>query len=121
MPQLDLQEIIRLLSPRSGTELIWDIMLYAIFIFGLIAMFMQSDKTLLPTLMMAAVVFIAVISKLQVIPPRHIITMLINAVMAIFPIMVAAFTKAPKSRPLALLAGITGFVYTATFLLFVQQ
>ncbi|MGQ9887832.1 MAG: hypothetical protein ACUVSX_05010 [Aggregatilineales bacterium] len=121
MPQLDLQEIIRLLSPRSGTELIWDIMLYLIFFCALIAMFMQSDKTLLPALMMGAVALIAVISKLQVIPPRNIITLLLNAVMGIFPIMVAAFTKAPKSRLPALLAGVTGFVYTAMFLLFVQQ
>lgn len=121
MPQLDLQQIIRLLGPRSGTDLIWDIMLYTIFIFGLIAMFLQSDKTLLPTLMMAAVVFLAVISKLQVIPQRHIITLLLNAVMAVFPIMVAAFTKAPRSRLPALITGITGFVYTAVFLFVVQQ
>jgi hypothetical protein len=121
MPQLDIQEIIRLLSPRSGTDLLFDIMLYAIFLFGLITMFMQSDKTLLPTLMMAAVVLIAVISKLQVIPPRNIISLILNAVMAIFPAMVAASTKAPKSRPTAILTSLFGFVYTVTFLLFVQQ
>ncbi len=121
MPQIDIQQIIHLLSPRSGTELLFDIMLYAIFIFGLITMFMQSDKTLLPTLMMAAVVLISVISKLQVFPARNILTLVLNAVMAIFPLMVAAFTKAPKSRPTAILASIFGFIYTITFLLFVQQ
>lgn len=121
MPQLDLQEIIRLLSPRSGTELLWDIMLYIIFFCALITMFMQSDKTLLPTLMMGAVALIAVISKLGLIPARNILTLVLNAVMAIFPLMVAAFTKAPKSRPTAILASLFGFVYTITFLLFAQQ
>ncbi len=121
MPQIDIQQIIHLLSPRSGTELLWDIMLYAVFIFGLITMFMQSDKTLLPTLMMAGVALIAVISKLQLLPARNIITLVLNAVMAIFPLMVAAFTKAPKSRPTALLTALAGAVYAITFLLFAQQ
>jgi hypothetical protein len=56
-----------------------------------------------------------------VIPPRNIISLILNAVMAIFPAMVAASTKAPKSRPTAILTSLFGFVYTVTFLLFVQQ
>lgn len=118
---LDFQQIIRLLAPRQGTDLIWDIMLYGVFIFGTITMFMQSDKTLLPTLMMGGVVLISVIAKLQVIPPWNILSMLLNAVMAIFPGMVAAITKAPKSRPTALLTALLGSVYMVTYLLFVQR
>ena len=48
---LNPQEIVARLAPRTGVALIYDILLYLIFILSVLVMFMQSDKQLVPTVL----------------------------------------------------------------------
>lgn len=128
---LTLQDIIDKLAPRPGFPgLFYDILLYIIFFAALITMFMQSDKQLITTLLMAAVAAMAVIAKLNVFAATDIlggriqgtrggillpIVLLINAGMFVLPLIVAGITQAKKSRPSAVLGGIIGGLYFFAF------
>jgi len=124
---IDVQDIIAALGPNSDPGIVWNIMLYLIFFLGLATMFMQSDKQLGPTLMMATVAFAAVLDKLQVIARTPILgqpgfgTLLLHIVMATFPLVVAGITKAHKSRGPAIFTGIIGLVLFFGYWALVQR
>ena len=118
---LDLQDIIDKLLPRSGIELLYDLILYVIFILAVIAMFMQSDKQLGPTIMMALVAAMAVIAKLAILRPKEFGSLIINAVMFVIPLIVAGITKAKKSQPLLIFGGVVGGLYFFMFWLVSQR
>ncbi len=118
---LNPQDIIARLSPRTGTELVYDILLYIIFILALLVMFMQSDKQLVPTMISGLVGALAVIAKLNVFDPRAFGALVINAGIFVLPIITAGITKAKNSQPLAIIGGVLGGVYFFMFWLLSQR
>jgi hypothetical protein len=118
---LTLQDILSKLAPRGGVELLYDIFLYIIFILAVIVMFMQSDKQLFPTMLMAGVAALAVIAKLNIMRPKEFGTLVINIAMGTVPMIVAGVTKAKKSQGLAIIGGVVGIVYFIIFWLVSQR
>ena len=118
---LTLQDILAKLAPRSGVELLYDIFLYIIFILAVIVMFMQSDKQLFPTMLMAGVAALAVIAKLNIMKPKEFGTLVINIGMGVVPLIVAGITKAKKSQAPAIIGGVLGVVYFMIFWLVSQR
>jgi hypothetical protein len=118
---INLQQILSKLLPRPGTAFIYDIFLYVIFFLALIIMFMQSDKQLPPTIMMAGVAGMAVIAKLDVFPPKHLAMLVINAGIFVLPFIVAGITKAKKTTAPAVICGFIGGVYFFLFWLISQR
>jgi len=118
---LTLQDIIDKLLPRSGVELLYDIFLYIIFFLAVIVMFMQSDKQLFPTMLMAGVAALAVIAKLNIMRPKEFGTLVINIAMGTVPLIVAGITKAKKSQGPAVIGGVLGVVYFIIFWLVSQR
>jgi hypothetical protein len=112
---INVQEIIRQLGPYSGLGLVWNIMIYLVFFLNLISLFLQSDKTLLPTLVLAAGLLICIIAKLVIFNPMEFGTFVVNAAMFLAPTLVIGMTKAPKSRPLLILASIISGIYFFAF------
>jgi hypothetical protein len=117
---IQLSDIPRLLGPGSGTDLIFSIALYIIFFLSLITMFMQSDKQLITTLIMASTLLLIILAKLTLaanapFERREFGTYVIHAGIFIFPALVAGMTKAPKSRGPAVIAAVLGAVYMFGF------
>jgi hypothetical protein len=114
MDNISGQEILRLLGPSSD-RLFFDILLYVSFFFSLIMMFTQGDKALLTTIISAATMLLIVLAKLRVFVPLEFGTFVVNAGIFLLPILVAGMTRAPKSRPPAVLAGIAGAIHFFLF------
>lgn len=119
------QEVLQNLLPTSGS-LLYDIFLYPIFFLSLIVLFMQSDKQLTPTLMMAATLLLVVLAKLtinanQPFRRADIGMLFVNIAIFVLPALVAALSKAKRSRPLAIFAFVLGAVYTALYWLTFQR
>lgn len=113
---LNPQDIVARLAPRTnGVFLLYDILLYIIFILALIVMFMQSDKQLVPTILAGLVGALTVIAKLNVFDPLAFGALVINSGIFVFPIIIAGITKAKKSQPLAIIAGVLGGIYFFLF------
>lgn len=112
---LNPQQIIARLAPRTGIDLVYDIILYIIFILIVLVMFMQSDKQLVPTVLAGLVGAMAVIAKLNVFSSDAFGSLVINAGIFVFPVIIAGITKAKKSQPLAVIAGVLGGVYFFMF------
>jgi hypothetical protein len=112
---IDAQDILQKLAPRGGVELLYDIFLYIIFFLAVITMFMQSDKQLVPTMIMAGVAAMAVLAKLQIFPPKDFGSLAINAGMFVLPLIVAGVTSAKKSQGPAIIGGVFAGVYFFLF------
>lgn len=121
MDGLTIQDILARLGPRGGVELIYDILLYIIFILNVICMFMQSDKQLMPTLMLGGAAALAVVAKLNLFNPLAFGALVVNAGMLILPLIAIGITKAKKSIGLAVVSGILGGVYFFLFWLVSQR
>lgn len=118
-PDIDFQEIISNLGPRTGDLLILDILLYLIFGMGLITMLLVPDKQQVPSLIMLAVLGVAVIGKVEIFGPREFAIFVINVVMFVGPFMVAGMVRERGRRPRALLPAIlTGLLGGGYFFLF---
>lgn len=116
MNNLDFQDILQALAPRmDGINLLYDILLYIMFFLALITMFMQSDKQMFTTLIMAAVAALCVIAKLNVLRPKEFGSLVINAGMFVLPLIVAGITQAKKSQGPAIIGGVLGGVYFFLF------
>ncbi|MFN8375980.1 MAG: hypothetical protein U0694_24295 [Anaerolineae bacterium] len=133
------QQILRYIGPRRGGE-IWDIVfVYPIFFFGMITLFMQGDKEMLTTLIMATVLLLTVLSKLAPLGifntlggsgggdplifsyPKGLLVFIIHCGMFALPIIVAGMTKAKKSRGPAIITGVLGGVYLFAFWFVMQR
>lgn len=119
MNNLSFQQILNNLLPSADT-LIYDIFIYPIFFISVIVVFMQSDKQLLPTLLMAATVLLTLLSKLSLTAGQpfrraEIAMLFINLGIFILPALVAPMTKAKKSRGPAIIVAVLAFVYTFLF------
>lgn len=129
---INFQDILFLLGPSSG-ELIWNILLYILFVLAIIMLFAMPDKNLLPTLLVATVLLSIVVSKLNIsisptsaaiFPPRDFIQFTLNAVIFIFPLLVAGMVRAKKKGQIvapAILSGLLGGVYFFGFWFFIQR
>ncbi len=118
-PDLDFQQIISALGPRTGSDLVLDILLYLIFGLGFITMLLVPDKQLTPSMMMIAVLFLAVLAKLNIFEPNDFVTFVLNVGMLVLPLLVAGLVRDPRKRPAALIpAALTGLIGGGYFFLF---
>jgi hypothetical protein len=131
------QQILAYLGPRRG-QWWWDVFfIYPIFFFALVTLFMQGDKELTTTLIMATVLLLTVVSKLAPLRvlenlvedgdpfvfgyPNGLIIFVIHCGIFVFPLIVAGMTRAKKSRMPAIITGVLGGVYLFGFWFFVQR
>ena len=121
MNSINVQDIIRLLGPTAGNGLIWNIFIYVIFFFTLIALFMQGDRALLTTIILAASLLLCLVDKLVIFRPKEFGTLVIHCGMFLFPALVAGMTRDGKSRAPAILAAVIGAVYFFMFWVFLQR
>lgn len=120
---LDLNDIIQALGPRSGQELLWDVLLYGIFLLGLINVMLIPDKQLFASMLNLLVMGLAVVSKLLVgttssaiLAPTDLPVLVLNVGMFTIPLIVAGMlrpVKGKRSKAMipAILMGILGGVY----------
>lgn len=118
MNDINVEEIIGLLGPNQGLPIFFNILIYIMFFFMLIGMFLQSDKTILPTMILAGGLMLCIIAKLVVFDELEFGTFAINAGMFLAPTLVIGMTKAPKSRPPLIFAALIGAIYFFGFWFF---
>ena len=121
MNGVTLQEVLSHLAPRSGLNLIYDILLYIIFIMDLILMFGQSDKQTIPTIMAGGAAALAVIAKLDVFTPKSFGSLITNAGMFILPLLVVGISRAKKVQPLGVISGVFSALYFFAYWFFSQR
>lgn len=133
---ININLIINYLGVTNKTpEMIWDILIIIAFVLGFITMLMQSDKQLLPTLLMAVTLLCLLVMKLTIRAESDgvvfllteldtqisgLLMLVMSVIVFIFPWMVAAMTKNGKSRPPALLAGLMGALLAVGYGIFEQ-
>lgn len=120
---LDFNDILRSLGPRTGQELLWDVLLYGIFLLGLINVVLIPDKQLFPSMLNLLVMGLAVVSKLLVgrtgsaiLAPTDLPVLVLNVGMFTLPLIIAGMLrpvkgKSSKAMLPAILMGILGGVY----------
>lgn len=126
LEDLDPQEIIDLLGPRTGDDLIFDILLYLIFFMSIISMFLIPEKQLMATMLNFTVILLAVLSKILVgenapyiLEPTDLPVLPINAGMFVIPLMIAGMVRQRRGSPPAMATGIiTGLLGGTYFFLF---
>jgi len=136
---IELSDIGRLLSPRQGTYLLFDILLYLIFFFGMVNTLLIPDKQLFQSLINISVIGCAILSKLLVggilysnideygnfftFPPCDFPVLIINVWMFVAPMLVAGLLRAVKGKRtkalevsilMLLLGGAYFFLFWAT-------
>jgi uncharacterized MnhB-related membrane protein len=123
MNNIQLSDILALLGPSTGNP-IWNILLYIIFFCALVAMLAMPDKNLLPTLLIAGVMFAAVVAKLStsanppILESAEFGMLIINVIMFVFPLLAAGLLRAKKKSRVvipAILCAVFGFVYFFMF------
>lgn len=125
MSSSELREIVNALGPTD--KLIWDIALYAIFLFNILILLLLPDGASLHTAMCIGVLMCAVIDKTYAFgyffdstryTPQtchakiFIGTYLIRAAMFILPAIIAGSTQSGKVRGVAILTAVGGAAYT---------
>jgi hypothetical protein len=121
MNGLTLQQVLSHLAPRSGVNLVYDIILYIVFILDLILMFGQSDKQTITTVMAGGAAALAVIAKLDVFRPREFGSLVVNAGMFVLPLLVVGISKAKKVQPLGVISAVFSALYFFAFWFFAQR
>ncbi len=112
-------EIVQNLKPRSGQGLLWDLMLYAIFFLGLVTTILIPDKQFIVTVVMAVVLVMAVVAKLQVFKPGDFGTLVLNIGMFVLPLISAGMVRQRSGTARAVApAALTGLLGGAYFFLF---
>ena len=122
------QQILARLAPRTGTDLILDLMLYTLFGIGFISMILVPDKQMLPSILMLGVIMAALIAKLQYVGINvcDLATFAVNVFMFAIPMLVAGMVrgrsgKTPKALWPAVLTGLIGGMYFFMFWALYQQ
>ena len=139
---IELSDIGRLLSPRQGTYLLFDILLYLIFFFGMVNTLLIPDKQLFQSLINISVIGCAILSKLLVggilysnideygnfftFPPCDFPVLIINVWMFVAPMLVAGLLRAVKGKrtkalEVSILMGLLGGAYFFLFWATQQQ
>ncbi len=121
MNELTLQQVLSQLAPRSGVNLIYDIVLYVVFVLDLILMFGQSDKQTITTVMAGGAAALAVIAKLDVFTPKTFGSLIVNAGMFVLPLLVVGISKAKKVQPVGVISAVFSAIYFFAFWFFSQR
>ena len=121
MNGLTLQQVLSHLAPRGGVNLIYDIVLYIIFVLDLILMFGQSDKQTITTVMAGGAAALAVVAKLDVFTPKSFGSLVVNAGMFVLPLLVVGISKAKKVQPLGVISAVFSAIYFFAFWFFSQR
>lgn len=127
---INFQDILDSLGPRTGTALLFDILLYSIFFLGFINMMLIPDKQLFPSMLNFTILGLAIASKLlievtaddPIFNPSAIMdatdfaVLPINVGMFVLPFIIAGMLRSVKGKPSkavipAILMGILGGVY----------
>ncbi len=128
--QLEFGDIIALLLPRSDNTftLLYDILLYICFFLILIAMALQSDKQLFPTILLAITLACVVIAKLGYIDEQffdvdQLPALLINIAVFVVPLIAGGMARkdGKKAQFPSYVAGFIGGVYFFMFWFFEQR
>lgn len=123
MEGVSIQEILKLLGPQTG-NMLWNILLYLIFILSVAAILGMPDKNMLGSVLMGAVALAAVIAKLSTsaIPPlfpkREFGMFVINALIFVFPFLTAGVVRARKKGRTVTICIITGLLGGMYFFFF---
>jgi hypothetical protein len=133
------QDILALLGPGTGANVIWSIFLYLIFFFALVALFTMPNKNMIPTLLIAAVLVFSIVAKLSIgainarqtpiLRPGEFGMFVINAGMFALPFIAVGMTRVTGVRKRgsnraaapAMLTGLLGGLYFFIFWFFYQQ
>jgi hypothetical protein len=121
MNGLTLKDVLAHLAPRSGVNLLYDIILYIVFVLDLILMFGQSDKQTITTVMAGGAAALAVVAKLDVFRPREFGSLIVNAGMFVLPLLVVGISKAKKVQPVGVISAIFSALYFFAFWFFAQR
>ena len=121
MNGLTIQQVLSHLAPRGGVNLIYDIILYIVFVLDLILMFGQSDKQTITTIMAGGAAALAVIAKLDVFRPREFGSLIVNAGMFILPLLVVGISRAKKVNPIGVISAVFSALYFFAFWFFAQR
>jgi hypothetical protein len=133
LQNIELADILDALGPRQGDQLIEDILLYAIFIVGLVAAVLVPDKQMFVQMIMFLVVLCALVAKLLV--GRHasaiwdacdIPVLGINVTMFVGPMISAGMLRSVKGKRSsavvpAIFTGLLGGGYFFLYWLFEQK
>lgn len=121
MPEVTFGEIMAQLSLGSDPGLIYNILLYIMFFLNLIAFPMQDDKQLAATLLVGLTLALIVIAKLNIIDADNLGMLVVNVGIFVIPIVVTGMSKAKKSKPLTIIAGVIGGFYFFMYWFFLQR
>ena len=126
MPDFSFGEILTALGPTvgpgtGGITLLLNGLIYIIFVLMFIAFFMQDDKQLSATLLVGATLAMLMIAKLTILDPEELPMLIINAGIFVTPLFVTGMSKAKKSKPLTIIAGVLGGVYFFSYWFFIQR
>jgi hypothetical protein len=137
---LNFQDVLKLLAPGTGQNLIWSIMLYILFFLALLTLFKVPDKNMVPTLIMGTVLLFIIVAKLSIsanavrggrpiINNKDFGMYIINIAIGVLPLIAIGMTRVtsrvnrrsnPATGP-AILTAVVGIVYFFGFWLAVQQ
>lgn len=128
---INFQDILDALGPRSGVALLYDILLYLIFFFGLINTFLIPDKQIGVTVMNFTVMGLALASKLlievegnpnpsAILVPTDFAVLPINVAIFVIPLLMAGMLRSVKGKRSnamfpALIMGLMGGAYFFLF------
>ncbi len=124
---VSLTEVLAQIGPGSdpynlgGVALLLNIALYIVFFLNLVAFGMQDEKQLIATLLCGLTLALIVIAKLGIIDATDILSLVINVGIFVVPFLVTGMSKAGKSKPITLIAGLIGGVYFFAFWFLAQR
>lgn len=131
MDSVNFDGILEALNPLAGDTItvILNILLYLVFILSLIAFFMQDEKQIEATILVGLTMAAAVIGKLStatannidMLEPTHLTMLIVNAGIFVIPLIVTGMSKAKKSKPLTIIAGVIGGFYFFMYWFFLQS
>ena len=114
-------EIMAQLSLRSDPGMIYNVLLYLMLVLNLFAFFGQDNKQLIATLLVGLAMALIVIAKLSVIKPDHLGMLIVNSGIFVIPLIVTGMSKAKKTKPLTIIAGVMGGFYFFMYWFFLQR
>ncbi len=139
MDSINFKDVVALLGPGSGQVLIWSIFLYLIFFFTVLTLIKVPDKNMVPTVLVAVTLLLAIVAKLSVSAPnigskpiiakRDFGMFVINIGMVVFPLIAVGMTRVssrvnrranPSTGP-AVITAVIAFVYFFMFWLIAQH
>lgn len=126
---INMDDIVNAIGPRTGRDLLWDVMLYLLFFLALINMFILPDKQLFVTILNFVVMGATIISKLLVgtetttdrmIEPTSLVVLVLNVGVFVVPLIMAGMLRAvrgkrPKAVIVCVIMGLLGGAYFFLF------